>query len=127
MTEVDIVLLFLSLEGLIFIALGYAMPGMARNPLVGIRTRATMSDERVWRETHVRQGRRFSKVGIAILVGGLALVVAPGPDWIRLALFGVLGIGGLGWFIWDTTRYANARLRHWRTVDEATEATSRER
>jgi len=124
-SELEIVLLVLSLEGLLFIGLGYAMPGMAKNPLAGIRIRATMADERVWRETHVRGGPRFTRLGVVILVTGLVLVVAPGPDGVRLALFGVLSIGGLAWYLWDVTRYANARLRHWRAVDRQASRSSR--
>lgn len=117
MTEADVAILILSLEGLLFIALGFAMPGMAPSPLVGIRVRATRTDERVWRETHVYAGPRFMRLGVAVLVVGLALVLAPGPDIARLVALLVVSVGGIAWLLWDTTRYANERLRHWQRVD----------
>lgn len=117
MSELEITILVLSLEGLLFIALGFALPGMAKSPIAGIRNRATTSDERVWRETHLRGGPRLSRLGAVILVVGLALVVAPGPDGVRLALFATVSLGGLAWYIWDITRFSNARLRYYQAVD----------
>lgn len=119
MSEIQILVLVLSFEGLLFVALGYAMPGMRTSKLVGIRFRATLADERVWRDTHVHTAPRFRKAGWAIFISGTVLTAVPTPDWFALGAFLVIAIGSLGWTIVDSYRYANARLAHYRAIDQA--------
>lgn len=119
MTTVQIVVLLLSLEGLIIIAIGYAMPNMQMSRLVGIRIQPTLADERVWRDTHVRAGPRFSRIGWIILGAGLLVTALPAPDWFTLGAFTIVAVGSFAWFIVDSYRYAKARLAHYRAIDEA--------
>ncbi len=119
MSEIQILVLALSLEGLLFVALGYAMPHMPVSRLVGIRIGPTLADERVWRDTHVRAGPRFRLVGWLILGSGLLLTTIPLPDWFVLAGFTLIAVGSSGWFVLDSYRYASARLRHYQAIDEA--------
>lgn len=119
MSEVEIMVLILALEGLLFVVLGAAMPGMQPSRWVGIRYHATMSDDRVWHETHRRSGRRFALVGWTILGGGILLVALPLPGWVTLGAFTALAVSAMGWFVLDSWRFANARLAHYREVDAA--------
>jgi uncharacterized membrane protein len=54
---------------LLFVALGPFMPGLAPNPVMGVRTKWTMRSASVWKATHALTGRLF-------VFGGLALAVA---------------------------------------------------
>ena len=119
MSETQIFVLALSLNGLLFVALGYAMPHMQLNRLAGIRIQATLADERVWRDTHVRAAPRFRLAGWLTFGSGLVLSALPVPDWFALATFTAVSVGSLAWFIADSARYASARLRHYRAIDEA--------
>ncbi|MGE3961863.1 MAG: SdpI family protein [Dehalococcoidia bacterium] len=119
MSEVQIIVFLLSLEGLLFVGIGYAMPNMRMSRLVGIRVGPTMADERVWRDTHVRAGPRFRRVGWLILGSGVLLTAVPTPDWLTLGAFTVIAVGSLAWFTVDSYRYAAARLRHYHAIDEA--------
>jgi uncharacterized membrane protein len=123
-SEIQILVLVLSLEGLLFVAIGYAMPRMRTSRLVGVRFPQTMADERVWRDTHIHTAPRFRRLGWAILLGGLLLTALPLPDWLTLAAFSVLSLGGLAWVILDAWRYSKAREVHYRRVDEAVRQTA---
>lgn len=117
MSTIEVIVLLLSLEGLLFVVLGRAMTHVAPNRLVGIRYPATFADERVWRETHARYGPAFARLGWIILAGGVAIVAMPFPDAVTLGAYLVLSLGSLGWYIWDSWRFANRRLRHYREID----------
>jgi len=72
---------------LLFAYLGLFMPGLPPNPVMGIRTRRTLSDPELWRRTHVFAGRLF-------VVGGLALAAlsfAGASFWLVFAGFLALG------------------------------------
>jgi len=120
-SSIEVVVLILSLEGLLFVVLGRAMTNVAPNRFVGIRYPATFADARVWRETHVRYGPMFARIGWLILVGGLVIVALPLSDALTLSTYLVLSLGGLGWYIWDSWRFANRRLRHYRALDASSE------
>lgn len=117
MSEVKVVILVLSLEGPLFVALGYAMRGMQPSRLAGIRYRATLADERVWRDTHERCGPRFALVGWITLSVGLTVVLAPVPDAAALGIFTGAAVGSFVAFAIDSYRYASARLQHYRRLD----------
>ncbi|MQC18528.1 MAG: SdpI family protein [Chloroflexi bacterium] len=117
MSAIEVIVLVLSLEGLLFVALGKAMTNVAPNRFVGIRYPATFADERVWRETHARYGPAFSRPGWLILGGGLAIVALPLADPVTLGAYLVLSLGSLGWFIWDSWRFAKRRLQYYRGLD----------
>ncbi len=119
MSEIQILVLVLSLEGLLFVAIGYAMPGMRTSRLVGVRFPQTLADERVWRDTHIHTAPRFRRVGWATFLGGIVLTAIPLPDWFTLAAFCVISLGGLAWVILDSWRYSKAREAHYQRVDEA--------
>ncbi len=118
-SEIQILVTILSLTGLLFVAIGYVMPSLPRNRLAGVRFPQTLADERVWRDTHVHTGPRFTKVGWVTVLGGLLLTALPTPDWFTLGAFTVISVGGLTWSIVDSWRYSKARQAHYRRVDEA--------
>jgi uncharacterized membrane protein len=71
----------------LFVVLGFFMPGLTPNPVMGIRTPWTMRSPEVWRETHRFTGRLF--VG-----GGLLLAVAAAVGasfWVVFSGFLLLG------------------------------------
>ena len=119
MSEIQIMVLLLSLLGLPLIALGYVMPRLPRNRLAGIRFAATLEDDRVWRDAHLRGGPRFRIVGWLIFGSGLVLTAVPVPDWLALGAFSAVSIGSIAWFAVDSYRYASARRRHYQAIDEA--------
>lgn len=59
------------LLGSLAIGIGLLLPRFPPNPLVGIRTRSTLSDEEVWEKTHKRAGTIFVFAGCATLVAAL--------------------------------------------------------
>ena len=117
MSAVEIIVLVMSLEGLLFAALGLAMRNVQPNRFMGIRYPQTFADDRVWRETHERYGPAFARVGVGILLGGVLLVVAPLPDGVTLVAFLALSVGSLAWFVVDSWRFSRARLEHYRRTD----------
>ncbi len=71
-----------SVIGVLFVGMGNYMPRVRSNWWMGIRTPWTLSNERVWRETHRVAGTAFVVAGIvALLSASLPVHVA-----IRLAL-----------------------------------------
>jgi uncharacterized membrane protein len=72
--------------GFLLAALGNYLPRVKSNWFVGIRTPWTLSNEKVWRETHRLGGRVFVIGGVAIALAGLVK-----PDWsLPILLVGVL-------------------------------------
>lgn len=55
--------------GLLFIVIGVMLPKAKRNWVFGIRTAWTLTDDRVWAETHKFGGRLFIAAGIVSFVG----------------------------------------------------------
>jgi uncharacterized membrane protein len=78
---------------LLFAFIGLFMPRLAPNPVMGIRTRRTMSDPELWRATHVFAGRLFVAGGL--LLAAACLVGA--SFWLVFAGFLALGFVPLGY------------------------------
>jgi len=79
------------LLGLLFILIGYYMPRIKPNYMVGIRTPWTLHNEDVWKKTHEKSGRWFILSGILYL-GGMFLK-APYSILIPTALMLVIMVG----------------------------------
>lgn len=62
--------------GLLFIALGLALPHARRNWVFGVRTPWTLGDARVWERTQRLGGQLYAAAGLATILGGILL-----PDW----------------------------------------------
>jgi uncharacterized membrane protein len=74
--------------GVMFAAIGIALPRLPRNSVAGIRVPPTLRDDRVWHTTHRIAGRMFIAAGVVSVVGALAL---PEP-WPLVVLLGsILG------------------------------------
>lgn len=67
--EVDVAAVTIASLGILFVVLGNYLPRVRPNWWMGVRTPWTLSNDRVWRETHRLAGRTF-------VLGGIALVVA---------------------------------------------------
>ena len=72
--------------GVLFIAIGLAMPGFRPNYMAGIRTPWTLTSDLSWRKTHVLGGRLFT------LVGALVVVASP---FVPVVALTILLVGGL--------------------------------
>lgn len=70
--------LMLPALGVLFIYLGYFMPHAKQNWFIGIRTPWTLSDETVWKKTHMLAGKLF-KLGGALIV--LSLFIGRYAFW----------------------------------------------
>lgn len=77
--------------GLLFMLIGNYMPRMQPNWFMGIRTPWTLSNERVWRETHRVGGRMF-------MLGGLAMLLAPllPAQWMFIPFMAIILLCALG-------------------------------
>jgi len=86
--------------GALFILMGVLMPRMRPSWFMGIRTPWTLSDDRVWHETHRLGGRIFVAAGVIIAISGLL----PGNWWliwaIGLAIVLALVPVGYSWWLW---------------------------
>ncbi|MDA0365076.1 MAG: SdpI family protein [Chloroflexi bacterium] len=121
MSGLQVALLILALYGLLFMVLGYAMPRLEPNRGTGIRNRATLADERVWRETHRRYGPAFSRYGAAVLISGLMFLMLPLPDIAAVGMHLGLIVAGFAWLRWGSSRYARRRLAYHQQQDAAAE------
>jgi len=61
--------------GLLFAAIGNDMGRYRRTWFMGIRNPWTLSDERVWKQTHRVAGRGFVVVGIGVAIGSILLPI----------------------------------------------------
>src|SRR5690606_14287986 len=95
---------------IVIVVFGYLIEQAGPGSNLGLQFPATLADGRVWRETHLRAGRRLSWLGVAVIVGGFALLFTPISDVIALALHVGLSVVVLVWILWDASRFANARL-----------------
>lgn len=68
----DITRIVFALMALLFVGLGLIMPRLRRNPIIGIRTPWTLTNEENWARTHRVAG--YSMVGGGLLGGLCALV-----------------------------------------------------
>ena len=59
--------------GVLFVAIGSALPGLRSNWFAGIRTPWTLQSERVWERTHRIGGRAFAATGVVVVLAGLLL------------------------------------------------------
>lgn len=57
--------------GLLFVAIGVALPRLRSSYLVGIRTPWTLTSELAWRKTHILGSWLFIAFGLAIIVTGI--------------------------------------------------------
>ena len=83
--------------GISLIAAGNVMPRLRPNLVAGVRTRATLTDHRLWRSTHRLLGVAFVIAGILTVVVGLAAPafgLATGVVTLLVACIGAT-IGGL--------------------------------
>ena len=68
---VDVSLLMSLGIGLLFIAIGAALPRLRSSYLVGIRTPWTLTSELAWRKTHVLGAWLFVVFGLALVITGV--------------------------------------------------------
>jgi uncharacterized membrane protein len=73
--KVDVSRVVFVMMSLFFIALGLIMPRLRRNPIIGIRTPWTLTNEENWARTHRVAG--YSMVGGGLLGGLTALIGGP--------------------------------------------------
>jgi acetyl esterase/lipase len=66
-----------------FLLLGFLMPGIQRNPWIGVRTRWSMESEPLWRSTQTLAGVALV---LASIVGLLAVAMGAPLSWVLLAL-----------------------------------------
>jgi uncharacterized membrane protein len=66
--QLDLTQLVIGGCGVLFIAIGLAMPGFQPNYIAGVRTPWTLTSDVSWRKTHVLAGRLFVVVGAGMLV-----------------------------------------------------------
>jgi uncharacterized membrane protein len=63
--------------GAIFIAIGYYIPRVKHNYMMGIRTPWTLYSEKVWVKTHKASRNWFISVGALFLVGAFLTITSP--------------------------------------------------
>lgn len=66
-----------------FLLLGFLMPGVQRNPWIGVRTRWSVGSESVWRSTQTLAGIALV---LASIFGLLAVAMGAPLSWVLLAL-----------------------------------------
>jgi len=66
-----------------FLVLGFLMPGIRRNPWFGIRTRATMESEPIWKSTQVLGGVLLT---VTSALGLIAVAMGAPLSWVLLGL-----------------------------------------
>jgi uncharacterized membrane protein len=76
------------LVGLLFVTLGNYLPRLRSNWWMGIRTPWTLSNERVWRETHRLGGIAFVLGGLIVMASAL-VAAAPIRFWLDVAAIAV--------------------------------------
>lgn len=57
--------------GVMFVAMGFLLPGFKRNYFLGIRTPWTLDSDEVWRKTHQRAKKWFIGAGVLMIIGSL--------------------------------------------------------
>lgn len=90
--------LIIAAIGGIFIVLGYYIPKISQNSIIGIRTKVTLADEEIWRQTH----RHGSK--IMIIYGIIVISLSFVANFILNILFVIFGLILFTIYI---TRYAS--------------------
>ncbi len=65
--DINVSRVVIAMIGVLFIALGFILPKLKRNFMFGIRTGWTMSNDRVWSQTHKIGGILFVLTGIITL------------------------------------------------------------
>lgn len=83
--QVGVTRIVLLLMALLFIALGLVMPRLRRNPVIGIRTPWTLTNDENWARTHRVAG--YSMVGGGLLGGLTALLGGTAGSLAALACF----------------------------------------
>ncbi|MGL4991198.1 MAG: SdpI family protein [Sarcina sp.] len=78
--------LIIGVIGVVFIVLGYYLPKISQNSVIGIRTKATLSDEEIWQETH-RHGSKFM-----IIYGIVIILISFITNFVLNILFVVFGL-----------------------------------
>jgi len=78
---------FLWFIGLLFVVLGFYMPKMKQNGIMGIRVSWTMKSEKVWDASHRFGGKVFMGAGVLAILGGFISISNP----IAGAIIGILG------------------------------------
>ena len=87
-SQLDIAVIVSVGVGLLFVAIGFALPRLKSSYLVGIRTPWTLTSDLSWRKTHVLGGWLFIAFGVLLIATGLWLPTAMAP-WI---LFGGIAV-----------------------------------
>ncbi len=54
--------------GVLFLIVGYLLPGIPRNDVIGLRFSWTQSDDTIWRRSQEKGGKVFTFAGILVLV-----------------------------------------------------------
>jgi uncharacterized membrane protein len=87
-----------SLIGLMFIVMGALMPRIKPNWFMGIRTPWTMSNEEVWRKTHVFGGKVFILSGILFALTPFFPASFRAPAFIAFIVFMLFGTIGYSYY-----------------------------
>jgi uncharacterized membrane protein len=87
-----------SLIGLMFIVMGVLMPRIKPNWFMGIRTPWTMSNEEVWRKTHIFGGKIFIAAGIMLALIPFLPASFGAPALIALIIIMLFGTIGYSYF-----------------------------
>ena len=91
---------------LVLISLPLAKRQIKPNSLYGLRTRATLADERVWYQANAYAARLMIRGGLAGVVLAIGLFFVPGLGELYVpVILGLLLVGALG-LTWWSARYA---------------------
>jgi uncharacterized membrane protein len=97
---VEIAPLIGGMTGALFIAIGLVIDQVRPNWFVGIRTPWTLSNERVWRETH-RAGRWvFILMGVGLVLAGFTQALAAWALFIALSVLALMGLIAYSYVLW---------------------------
>ena len=97
---VNVTRIVLLMSGLLFAALGLIMPRTKRNPVIGIRTKWTLTSDENWARTHRVAGYSMVVGGI---LGGLCAMggLVGGIPGFSIALLRLLGQHGIVPAVWS--------------------------
>jgi len=93
--------------GILFIAMGYYLPGVKHNYMVGIRTPWTLYSEKIWVKTHKASKYWFISAGVLFIIGALT---APGPFNLIAPLIYVLAVT-LGLVVYSYLLFAGEKKK----------------
>jgi uncharacterized membrane protein len=88
----------MALLGSLFAIIGRDMPGLKRNPWIGIRTPWTLLSDHVWERTHRTGGRVFIWTGLAMALSGIGSLITR-ATLVAIIVYICVLIGSLIWTV----------------------------